>query len=132
MTPEEAIRRIKDHNEIHSRKEQHFAVHITEALNMAVVALENQIQQNLLSPGKPLHTAARTKLLQLIAEADENCDKTECSLCPYFKEKDCEHGLIVDYLLSKGVTVPLAVNEGNEVEQADWKTSMMQHFTKVE
>lgn len=43
MSPEEAIRRIKNHNEVHSRKEKHFAVHITEALNMAVEALEKQI-----------------------------------------------------------------------------------------
>ena len=43
MTPQEAIRRIKNHNEVHSRKEKHFAVHITEALNMAVEALEKQI-----------------------------------------------------------------------------------------
>ena len=43
MTPEEALRRIKIHNEIHNRKEKHFAVHITEALNVAVNALEKQI-----------------------------------------------------------------------------------------
>ena len=43
MTPKEAIRRIKNHNEVHSRKEKHFAVHITEALNTAVEALEKQI-----------------------------------------------------------------------------------------
>lgn len=48
MTPQEAIKRIKNHNEIHSRKEQHFAVHITEALNMACEALEKQI------PKKPI------------------------------------------------------------------------------
>ena len=44
MTPQEAIKRIKTHNEIHSRKE-HFAVHITEALQMAVEALEKQTPQ---------------------------------------------------------------------------------------
>lgn len=43
MSPEEAIRRIKNHNEVHSRKEKHFATHITKALNMAVDALEKQI-----------------------------------------------------------------------------------------
>lgn len=48
MTPQEAIRRIKDHNEIHSRKEKFFAVHITEALKMAIKALEKQI------PKKPI------------------------------------------------------------------------------
>ena len=50
MTPQEAIGRIKNHNEVHSRKERHFAVHITEALNMAVEALEKQI------PKKPSET----------------------------------------------------------------------------
>lgn len=42
MTPQEAIQRIKQHNEIHSKKER-FAIYITEALNMAVEALEKQI-----------------------------------------------------------------------------------------
>lgn len=44
MTPQEAIQRIQQHNEIHRRKE-HFAVHITKALQMAVAALEKQIPQ---------------------------------------------------------------------------------------
>ena len=42
MTAQEAIHRIKTHNEIHSKKEP-FAIHITEALQMAVKALEKQI-----------------------------------------------------------------------------------------
>lgn len=42
MTYEEAILRIKDHNEVHQRKER-FAVKITEALEIAVIALEKQI-----------------------------------------------------------------------------------------
>lgn len=42
MTPQEAIQRIKQHNEIHSKKER-FAIYITEALNMAVEALEKQM-----------------------------------------------------------------------------------------
>ena len=54
MTPQEAIKRIKDHNEIHSRKEKHFAVHITEALNTAVEALEKQI------PKKPKNREGTT------------------------------------------------------------------------
>ena len=45
MTPQEAIKRIKDHNEIHSKREQNFAIHITEALNMAVEALNMQISK---------------------------------------------------------------------------------------
>ncbi len=43
MVIKEAIRRIKEHNEIHSRKEKNFAIHITEALNLAIEALEKQI-----------------------------------------------------------------------------------------
>lgn len=42
MTPNEAIRRIAEHNEIHSKKERQ-AILITEAFNMAVEALEKQI-----------------------------------------------------------------------------------------
>lgn len=49
MTYEEAILRIKDHNEVHQRKEC-FAVKITEALNLAITALEKQI------PKKPKKT----------------------------------------------------------------------------
>ena len=47
MTPIEAIRKIKEHNEIHQHKEP-YAFYITEALNMAVDALEKQI------PKKPI------------------------------------------------------------------------------
>ena len=42
MTYEEAIRRITEHNRIHQRREPR-SVYITEALHMAVVALEKQI-----------------------------------------------------------------------------------------
>ena len=54
MTPQEAIRRIKNHNEVHSRKEKHFAIHITEALNLAVEALKKQI------PKKPKNREGTT------------------------------------------------------------------------
>lgn len=47
MTAQEAIRRIKDHNNAHQRKEP-FAVHITEALDEAVAALDKQV------PKKPV------------------------------------------------------------------------------
>lgn len=47
MTYEEAIARIQDHNRVHQQKE-HGAFFITEALNMAVDALEKQI------PKKPI------------------------------------------------------------------------------
>ncbi len=43
MTEQEAVIRIKKHNEIHSRKEPFYAIHIAEALEMAVEALEKQI-----------------------------------------------------------------------------------------
>lgn len=42
MTTKEAIRCIKIHNEIHSKREP-FAVYITEALAMSIEALEKQI-----------------------------------------------------------------------------------------
>lgn len=41
---EEAIERIKEHIAIHQNKEPN-AIHITEALNMAIKALEKQIQK---------------------------------------------------------------------------------------
>ena len=44
MTPQEAIKRIEDHNRIHSKRER-FAIHITEALHMAVDALKKQTPQ---------------------------------------------------------------------------------------
>lgn len=43
MTEKEAIRRIKDHMEVHALKENR-AIYITQALNMAIKALE-EIQQ---------------------------------------------------------------------------------------
>lgn len=43
MTPEEAISKIKAHMEIHKLREAQ-AVHITEALNMAIAALK-EVQQ---------------------------------------------------------------------------------------
>lgn len=47
MTKQEAIRRIKNHNEIHSRKEPFYAKLISEALDMAVEALEKQIPKHI-------------------------------------------------------------------------------------
>lgn len=43
MDAKEAIIRIQKHNEIHAAKEFPFAIKITEALDMAVEALEKQI-----------------------------------------------------------------------------------------
>lgn len=48
MKYQEAIERIKIHNEHHSKQER-FAIYTTEALNMAVKALEKQI------PKKPIN-----------------------------------------------------------------------------
>lgn len=55
MNVREAIIRIEEHNRIHSVKEYPFAIKITEALNMAVEALEKQV------PKKP--TKLVSKLL---------------------------------------------------------------------
>lgn len=46
MTPREAILRIKSHMEIHKLSEPN-AIYITEALNMAMQALEKQIPKKL-------------------------------------------------------------------------------------
>lgn len=73
MTIEEAIRRIKKHNEIHNRKERN-AVYITEALNMTVKALEENAEMK--------------RLLRLAVEdlsrIDEVCDDVNdvCGECP--------------------------------------------------
>lgn len=48
MTNQEAIKRIKEHIAIHKYRESH-AIHIVEALEMAISALEKQI------PVKPIH-----------------------------------------------------------------------------
>lgn len=42
MDAREAIQRIQNHIDVHSRKER-FAVHVTEAFKMAIAALEKQI-----------------------------------------------------------------------------------------
>lgn len=52
MTNEGAIMRIKNHNEIHSRKEPFYAIYITEALDMAVKALEKQIPKKVMLVSK--------------------------------------------------------------------------------
>lgn len=63
MTPQEAIKRIENHIEIHSRKEPH-AFFITKALKLAVKALEKQI------PKKPIVDSANLVDLQ-----DFHCPK---------------------------------------------------------
>ena len=42
MNYEEALKRVKIHNKYHSKQEP-FAIYITEALNIAIEALEKQI-----------------------------------------------------------------------------------------
>lgn len=48
MTYEEAIRRIETHNKIHFAKEFPRAIKITEALDMAIEALEKQIPKKVI------------------------------------------------------------------------------------
>lgn len=50
MTPQQAIKRINEHNKIHFEKEKGRCPLITEALKMAVTALEKEI------PKKPIIT----------------------------------------------------------------------------
>jgi rubrerythrin len=57
MTSYEAIQRIQTHNEIHSRKEPN-AIYITEALQIAVKALEKQIPLKPTTFGKGLFDCA--------------------------------------------------------------------------
>lgn len=87
MTPQEAIRRIKAHNEIHSRKEQHFAIYITEALNMACTALEMQI------PKKPIvHGFGEGREINTISYTCPNCDKHMSK-----EEHHCECGQALEW-----------------------------------
>lgn len=64
MTANEAIRRIREHNEIHSRKERN-AMLITEALNMAVEALEKQIPKKALKTLDEYYICPKCKNIQL-------------------------------------------------------------------
>lgn len=91
MTPQEAILRIKNHIEVHSRKEKHFAVKITEALNMAIEALEKQI------PKQPLKWEYWT-----VESPIPNDDwGYECPCCENrdidYPEHHCECGQTLDW-----------------------------------
>ena len=68
MTYEEAINHIKKHNEAHQRTE-HFAVYITEALNMAIQALEKQIRK------KPIPITRNEHSNKIIGYGCPNCHK---------------------------------------------------------
>ena len=101
MTPQEAIERIKEHTEIHFKKEKGRCPLITEALNMAVNALEKQ------TPKKPKHIYEEHKKHKWKKRSDgaiddfawgadvhngpvcERCGETPCMFCEpdYDKEK---------------------------------------------
>ena len=70
MTAKEAIGRIREHYTIHMHKEPH-AIYITEALQMAVDALEKQI------PKKPGYTKLRYKC----NGEDIEINHPECPYC---------------------------------------------------
>lgn len=50
MNNQEAIQRIKEHIAIHKYRESH-AIHIVEALEMAISALEKQIPKRVIAEG---------------------------------------------------------------------------------
>lgn len=78
MTPKEAILRIKHHMEIHKLSEPN-AIYITEALNMAIQALEEQIEviDNLKkSKGWIEMSSCEKCLFRFICEHSN--DSTEC------------------------------------------------------
>lgn len=80
MTNEEAIRRIKEHIEIHSRKEKGRCPLITEALHMAISALEYRI------PKKP--EQGNVNAYNYICPTcgatvgDREIEEIWCSFCP--------------------------------------------------
>lgn len=86
MTPNEAIRRIKEHNEVHSKKERR-AILITVALNMAVKALEKQI------PKKPKYKPKKEGLIT----TNYKCPSCGCRRLGHTKEiaycPDCGQAL---------------------------------------
>ena len=90
MTYEEAIRRITEHNRIHQRREPR-SVYITEALHMAVVALEKQI------PKKPIIWEHRT-IESPISNDDWGYECPCCGNCDIdYPEHHCECGQALDW-----------------------------------
>ena len=90
MTYEEAIRRITVHNSIHQRREPR-SVYITEALHMAVVALEKQI------PKKPIIWEHRT-IESPIPNDDWGYECPCCGNCDIdYPEHHCECGQALDW-----------------------------------
>lgn len=98
MTPQEAALLIQRHNEVHSRKEP-FAVYITEALKMAVVALEIR------TPKKPIFVDTRFR--NHGRHISDGVSLSKCYKCPtcsshifhvWDSEKCCVHcGQVLDW-----------------------------------
>ena len=65
MTNQEAIKRIKEHIEIHKYRESH-AIHIVEALEMAISALQ---AQELSETQKALDTISRQAAIEAMSES---------------------------------------------------------------
>lgn len=84
MTYQEAIERIKIHNEHHSQQER-FAIYITEALNMAIEALEKQIPKKPINFEKHYYECPCCKQDLGVSDDDifvyENPIKKYCSNC---------------------------------------------------
>ncbi len=84
MKAQEAILRIKDHNEAHQRKER-FAVKITEALNLAISALEKQVPQQPYyegdgyADGNPVYDIAKCPVCE--REFEEDINDWGCDYC---------------------------------------------------
>ena len=139
MTPEEAIRRIKNHNEVHSRKEKHFAVHITEALNMAVDALEKQIKiQHHHTIIREIHDEARISvcpscLAMMTTRKDEFPNFCiGCGQAIDWSELGVTQTVEPNKTAERKKLLQLVYKAKGLCDLTDWKTSMMQHFTKVE
>lgn len=47
----------------------------------------------------------RDKLIELLSEAREKCNSTDCEQCERWKENWCRYGLYADYLIANGVTI---------------------------
>lgn len=99
MTNQEAIKRIKEHIAIHKYRESH-AIHIVEALEMAISALEKQI------PVKPIRIdknkefdgnwikicpSCKSVLIERITTNEESCPRV------YNYTPHCKCGQAIDW-----------------------------------
>ncbi len=48
--------------------------------------------------------SVREKLIELVNEADDKCDRPSCTVCSYLHGEDCRGELIADHLIANGVT----------------------------